>query len=49
MQPTFELINTWPSDAERRRTARHCQVFKFRRSVVRWIMRTFRLYRHGSY
>lgn len=47
METPFQLLPYWPSDAERRRSERNRRRFRFRRAVIRWIMRRFKLYRHA--
>lgn len=45
METPFELLPAYQSPDEKKRSARNRRRFMRRRAVVRWVMRTFRLYR----
>lgn len=46
---TFELLPAYKTAAEKKRSARHRRQFMRRRAILRWIIKTFRLYRYGNW
>ncbi|WP_418665481.1 hypothetical protein [Alistipes finegoldii] len=45
METTFEIIPAYQSPAQKEQSERNRRRFMRRRAILRWVMRTFRLYR----